>query len=279
MLSSLITEPSHSIIRQSFHSRERKEPLNGDGFGVGWYAPEESDRPAVFKDVTPAWNNQNLANLAAVVRSDCIVAHVRAASPGLPVHQLNCHPFAWQRFLFAHNGAIAGFSSMRRHIQALLKDDSFDLIKGSTDSEHLFALFAHFYEPPSSGSCLDAMARAVLATVETLTGLAAKHDVRGQSQLNIALTNGAETIVTRYTTPGPEQADSLYVHTGAAYECVDGVCTMRDFRRKTNTVLVASEPLSTDTGWRAVTPDTMLLIAADCSIDEQPLVADVATAA
>ena len=33
-MSSLVTEPSHSLIHQSMKSRERPEPLNGDGFGV-----------------------------------------------------------------------------------------------------------------------------------------------------------------------------------------------------------------------------------------------------
>ncbi|MFQ5353611.1 MAG: class II glutamine amidotransferase, partial [Thermodesulfobacteriota bacterium] len=48
-LNSLITEPENSIIHQSFHSHERAEPLNGDGFGVAWYAPEVGEEPAVFK--------------------------------------------------------------------------------------------------------------------------------------------------------------------------------------------------------------------------------------
>ena len=35
-LSTLLTEPEHSLILQSFHAAERDEPLNGDGFGIGW---------------------------------------------------------------------------------------------------------------------------------------------------------------------------------------------------------------------------------------------------
>ncbi len=41
-LASLITEPVNSLINQSIHSREQAEPLNGDGFGVAWYAPRLS---------------------------------------------------------------------------------------------------------------------------------------------------------------------------------------------------------------------------------------------
>ena len=53
-ISSLITDPVNSIIHQSFHSHEREEPLNGDGFGLAWYVPELTDEPAIFKDVSPA---------------------------------------------------------------------------------------------------------------------------------------------------------------------------------------------------------------------------------
>ncbi len=44
-VSSLITDPANSIIHQSFHSHEREEPLNGDGFGLAWYVPELTDEP------------------------------------------------------------------------------------------------------------------------------------------------------------------------------------------------------------------------------------------
>ena len=89
LISKLVTEPIHSLIHQSYHARERPEPLNGDGFGVAWFAPEFSPRPALFKDTTPAWNNENLREMAPVTRSRCILAHVRAASPNSSVHRLN----------------------------------------------------------------------------------------------------------------------------------------------------------------------------------------------
>ena len=79
-LSSLVVEPKHSIIDQSFHSQSQEEPLNGDGFGIAWYAPGLSEEPALFRSVTPAWNNSNLLELARVVESPLIFAHVRAAT-------------------------------------------------------------------------------------------------------------------------------------------------------------------------------------------------------
>ncbi len=45
LLADLIIYPKHSLINQSFQSQERFEPLNGDGFGVGWYNPISQQNP------------------------------------------------------------------------------------------------------------------------------------------------------------------------------------------------------------------------------------------
>ncbi len=270
-LSSLITEPAHSIIHQSYHSKEREEPLNGDGFGVGWYAPEETERPAIFKDVTPAWNNENLANLAPVVRSPCIIAHIRAATPGLPVSQLNCHPFSWDRFTFAHNGVVGGFHAIRRQVQSELSEEAFNLLRGSTDSEHLFALFANQFAHSASGSKLEAMASALIQAIVTVESIKNKHNINALSLLNLVLTDGELAVITRYISPGEEEPHSLYLHRGSAYECVDGVCQMKDRSASGNTVLVASEPLSHDDGWRRVAANSMLLIDKNSTVEERPI--------
>src|SRR5687768_10683657 len=115
-IDALITRPVNSIIRQSFQNQEREEPLNGDGFGVAWYVPEVSDEPVVFRSISPAWSNQNLLSLARVTRSPCVLAHVRAATPGLPVTETNCHPFTAGKLAFMHNGDLAGFRVFKRRL-------------------------------------------------------------------------------------------------------------------------------------------------------------------
>ena len=67
LLERLLYTPVHSLIDQSLHSKLGAETTNGDGFGVGWYG--EGDTPALFKSVEPAWNDQNLRELAGHVRS------------------------------------------------------------------------------------------------------------------------------------------------------------------------------------------------------------------
>ena len=75
----LLYRPDHSLVKQSYQAAEVAEPLNGDGFGLGWYEPDVTREPAVFASVTPAWNNRNLRYMAPKLVSPCILAHVRAA--------------------------------------------------------------------------------------------------------------------------------------------------------------------------------------------------------
>ena len=150
-LSQLVTEPVHSLIHQSFHSDEREEPLNGDGFGLAWYI-EESNEPALFRSVTPAWSNRNLRELARVTRSHCMLAHVRAATQVLEVSETNCHPFKQGQYTMMHNGDVGGFTAMRRALLNGLGEKAFRSIHGSTDSEHLFALFLDELERAGPGA-------------------------------------------------------------------------------------------------------------------------------
>ncbi|EFJ51075.1 hypothetical protein VOLCADRAFT_116647, partial [Volvox carteri f. nagariensis] len=88
--------------------------LNGDGFGIGWFSTDErrerDPTPCVFTSITPAWNNENLSRLACKIVSPLVFAHVRAAYPGMPVSEQNCHPFQFSRYMWMHNGVVAGFA-------------------------------------------------------------------------------------------------------------------------------------------------------------------------
>ena len=137
-MSDLLTKAEQSLIMQSFKAREREEPLNGDGFGVGWYLPYIDPDPCVFVSTSPAWSNRNLHRLAEKVRSSCFFAHVRAATAGQFVSEANCHPFQHEQFLWMHNGAIADFRKIRRVLRESLGDVAYDAIEGTTDSERVF---------------------------------------------------------------------------------------------------------------------------------------------
>ena len=111
--SELVFHPQHSLVAQSLDSPLGAETVNGDGFGFGWYPkdPGAGNVPGLFRSIEPAWNDQNLRELTQAVESPLFFSHVRAAA-GPPIQQTNCHPFRFQNWLFMHNGALAGFSSV-----------------------------------------------------------------------------------------------------------------------------------------------------------------------
>mgnify|MGYP002725683070 CR=1 FL=1 len=272
-ISSLVTKPSNSIINQSFHSQERKEPLNGDGFGLAWYA-EGHPHPGSFREVTPAWNSINLAQLARVTTSPCVLAHVRAATPGLAVHQLNCHPFTWKQFSFMHNGALGGFKSIRRRLLASLDDEAFNMIKGTTDSEHLFALFAQTYSriERDDSNELGRIKDALLAAISTAEGLRMEAGIEEESALNLAVSDGRRAVVSRYVSEPGEDGPSLYCHVGRSYVCTEGECHMvAPDEDPPSAVIVASEPLSKDPGWDPVPPNHVVCIDEDFKCTMEPM--------
>ncbi|WP_376984835.1 class II glutamine amidotransferase [Bosea sp. R86505] len=136
-LEDLVAAPCHSLIHQSLHAAEAKTGTNGDGFGVGWYG--DRPEPGQYREVRPAWSDENLLSIARQVRSSLFFAHVRAAT-GTATTRANCHPFAHGRYLFMHNGQIGGYGLIRRRLESLIPDSLYGARVGTTDSEALFLL-------------------------------------------------------------------------------------------------------------------------------------------
>ena len=115
LVEELVFRPVHSIIDQSLHAQVEGVTTNGDGFGIGWYG-DDGSKPAVYKSVHPAWNDQDLREVAGQIRTPLLFAHVRASS-GTPVQRSNCHPFRHGRWLWMHNGSLAMFHEVKRDLQ------------------------------------------------------------------------------------------------------------------------------------------------------------------
>lgn len=269
-LSSLITEPDNSLINQSFRAREHEEPLNGDGFGVAWYAPDMSDEPAAFRSLTPAWSNRNLIELARVVASPCILAHVRAATQELQVSESNCHPFIKGRHSFMHNGDVGGFRVIKRRLLDLLSDRAFHSIQGTTDSEHLFALFLDELDKQHVSEPADAMAGALRSAVFKTLELGREHAPGEHSYINVAVSDGRSGVACRFTTDDPEHAMTLYMNRGDRYVCEDGVCRMLDPEDGEGAVLISSERLSDDPKWTPVPVNHLVRIRSNLQVTVEP---------
>ena len=227
LLADLLYRPVNSLIMQSHHAREREEPLNGDGFGVGWYVPDIDPGPCVQRSVTPAWSNNNLQNLATKTRAALLFAHVRAASPGMAVTDANVHPFSYDRFMWMHNGAVADFHRIKRQLRDALKDEFYNMIQGTTDSEHAFALFLNSLRTPFNETGAEEMRRALVETIALLSRLTADEGVTSPSFYNFAVTDGQTTVVSRYCSAEGIKGASLHYSRGTRFECLpDGMCDM-----------------------------------------------------
>src|SRR5918994_3703386 len=202
LLEELLLKPEYSLIDQSLHARLGVETTNGDGFGAGWYGTN-TDTPAVFRSVEPAWNDRNLRELAGYVESPLFLAHIRA-STGTAVQQTNCHPFRYGRWLWMHNGLIREFPRVKRELLLAVDDSLYPSIEGTTDSEAMFYLALTFGLESDPVSAVERMIGFVEETGR-------KHGVEYPIQMTVATTDGRCIWAFRYSSEGDSR--SLYYTT------------------------------------------------------------------
>ncbi len=226
----LIFTPDNSLAAQSLHSCKAKVSVNGDGFGLGWYADRET--PGVYREILPAWSDCNLRSLAANIHTPHFFAHIRA-STGTATSRQNCHPFTHGKWLFMHNGQIGDYEHQRRRLEALLPDSLYACRAGSTDSELIFYLLFHFglEENPL---------KALRATLEAISRSSETAGAEKAFRCTAALTDGQTNYAVRFSSDA--YPPSLF------WQETDGH------------TLIVSEPLDTAIGeWRQVLPSTILV--------------------
>ena len=235
ILADILVNPVNSLINQSICARESRIRTNGDGFGVGWYTPDINNDPALFASISPAWNDRNLLNLAAKIKSPCFFGHVRAANSGGVTHY-NCHPFVYKQWMMMHNGGIHDFNLLKRHLRRLLDDDIYNWIKGETDSEHIFALFLQLSKGRDLSNC-DTIAELFQEVFHVIHALMLRYGSPGNSGLNICLTDGKRLYASRYCSDKRYKPASLYVSTESFF-------LLHDTKQASKYILISSEKLN-----------------------------------
>ena len=223
-LEELIAKPAHSLLRQSLRADESKTVTNGDGFGIGWYG--EREEPGVYREVMPAWSDDNLIALSRTLKAPLFFAHVRAATAGGIARQ-NCHPFRHGKYLFMHNGQIGGYGQLRRTLESMLPDELYAARRGATDSELLF--LQALAKVQRGAGVVDAMQEVLQDTMTLMRG----RGIEGPLRFAAALSDGHQLHAFRIASD--EQPPTLY---------------QRDVG---NGTVIASEPLGDDElGWVAL---------------------------
>jgi predicted glutamine amidotransferase len=270
VINKLLYEPKNSLINQSINAREIEEPLNGDGFGLGWYAPELNNEPVTFVSVNPAWSNRNLRNLAPRIRTECLVAHVRAASVG-DVSESNCHPFQYKNLLMAHNGGVENFHLIKRKLREPLSDELYNWIKGQTDSEHIFAYFLNYLFAHYHTLSTDAVAHSLEHTFTIVNSLLKEEGIQDAAYLNMVVTNGLFIVGTRYVSNPEEEALTLYHSEGARYVVEDGITRLEAPEDDDHAVLIVSEKLTDGKEWTLIPKNYVVMVEENQNVRIRPL--------
>ncbi|KIY95625.1 hypothetical protein MNEG_12338 [Monoraphidium neglectum] len=253
-----------------------------------------------------AANNENLARLSTKIVSPVIFAHVRAAYPGMPVSEQNCHPFQFGRYLWMHNGVVGGFNCIRRHLLAEMSDAAYNTVQSfHSDSAVSFSIFLNHLPDPCVQQPPDVLLRAMQDTVATICRVQRERGVADTSLLNFVVSDGITMIATRFVSPESGNAASLYYAEGATGEEEAAVTTCRNIAGSTSAVgssvlreaaysitygergsgvaFIASEPITgSNTDWVSVPKNTALVITREkggyINIMRSPLLAAPAAA-
>lgn len=169
---------------------------NRDGWGIGWY--QSKNNPIVIKEPKCAYSSKKFALSAAEGESHIFVAHVRISTKGGHTRE-NCHPFQYNKWLFAHNGTVYDDSSLREK----LSESHRTSIAGQTDSEVLFHWLLQNIE--SSDTVVEGVKSAIKA-------------IKNFTILNFLLSDGSNLYAYRDVSNNPSNS-SLY------YQLRDPTCS------------------------------------------------------
>lgn len=168
-----------------------------DAYGFGHYS---GGSVLLGRRPTGAPAALSLAELAGRVDSEALVVHAGRASVGKAKDE-NTQPFRFRRWLFAHDGAIAGFERVRPKLAAGLPDFLRRNLMGDTDSEHAFLWFLAMLREagPIDDLDLDAgvAARALARTVKQIEAWSREAGEQRPSRLTFVATNGRVMAATR----------------------------------------------------------------------------------
>jgi len=237
-------------------SLEKQSHRNPDGSGIGLFGPDGS--PVLDKQPEPAFCDEEFVREAKRAESATFVAHVRYATAGGRAAR-NTHPFAMDGRIMAHNGGIGELPQLERQLGSYLS-----LVGGDTDSERFFALITQ--QADAHGGDLGAGITAATRWIAARLPL---------SSLNTVIATPDELWALRY----PDQHALHILHRPA------GASPGLHVRSATSSihapgldaaasVVIASEELDGESGWRMLASGELVHVRPDLSIESAMAITD-----
>jgi glutamine amidotransferase len=280
LLDNLLFQPDSALVRQSYMPK-MLNMLNLAGFGLRAWDPRSHapDKPFFYGSPSLPVFDRNLKNLAEKVRAGCVLAHVRgvAYSTAVEISLQNVHPFQFEglSWALAHNGDLAGIHEMRSLLVQSIRPEYLTRIKGTTDSEWIYALFVSQLADPHSPCGEEQVFAAIERTLAIIRRARETLGIDVSSSVNLFIANGRQLAALRYCfdfgryrTEDPAKVHeanlsflSLWYTLGRDYGLHDDEWKMTGGAERADSILVASEPLTRDTSSWVELPEYGALFA------------------
>ncbi len=239
----------------SMSAQSRRNP---DGSGIGVFDP--AGHPVLNKQPEPAFSDSAFSREARSLRSATFISHVRFATAGGRT-DANTHPFAMAGRIMAHNGGFGELAQLETRLGSYR-----DLVLGDTDSERYFALITQQADAHGGdvGAGLAAAARwigarlpvsSLNAIVTTPDGLWALR-YPGQHALHVIERQAGAS----GTGGRPGQPGGLHVHSSMSSVHAPDL-------QDVPTVVIASEELDGESGWRMLVPGELVHVRPDLTVE------------
>jgi glutamine amidotransferase len=138
----------------------------------------------------------DVAKLAADVRADLLIGHVRHATVGA-LRTENTHPFRYRQWLFAQTGTVSDFDQVRERLVGSVPEFLRSGIRGETDAEVVFHVFLSFLHDAGllNRDSVDAapIREALRSSLAVVDGMTAEAGT-APGKLNLMVSNGGQII-------------------------------------------------------------------------------------
>jgi len=280
LLDNLLYQPDSALVKQSFMPK-MLHLLNLAGFGMKAWDRGSPDphKPYSYASTALPVFDRNLKALAEKIRPTCVLGHVRgvAYNTEVEISLQNVHPFQFPgvRLALAHNGDLARFSEMKPHLLDTIKPEIANLIRGTTDSEWIYALIVSQLADPRGAGAADDLVRAVDQAFALIRNVRTRLGIATSSSVNLFLTTGEQIAAVRYCfdfgcykTEDPAKVHeanltflSLWYTSGSEYGYHDREWKMTGGADTADSIMIASEPLTRDTTTWLEVPEYSMIYA------------------
>jgi len=254
---SVIPSQMHRSLIAADNALGRQSERHPDGWGVAYYV---DGAPHVTRSPAHALGDALFHRVSGVVSSETVLAHVRKATQGA-LTVLNCHPFQYGRWVFAHNGDVPGF--LDTHREALLSEVDPRLrrfVLGETDSETIFFMLLTRLEalgPLAQPKAAEDVMAALAATLRDVDRIAVQPD--GKANLTTCIVTDGTTMVAHQG--GKELFLSTYKKRCSDRESCASLaphCEAPTTTGRVNHLVLSSEPLHGENVWEPLASGEMV---------------------